>query len=272
MSERTRDGVADEATGLAPGTAVIVNPGGEGNGARAVYHGVVDAVDGSLVDLTCPDPGAATLEIGRAVELAPVRSGVVLTATVVGIGGTARTVAPTTRTSILQPSPGGSVLSLAVGGPISGHEQRAWTRLHLAIPVCASTSAPPGFQNFVGRTRDVSVGGTAFHSFAPVPVGPAVVVLHIDGALRVPRLSRTLEVARPADGSRGWIARVHFVASDQASVEVMGAFIARAILEERTSEPEARSGTDEMAHFLAVTRRGRLEQYRWQHGQERGGQ
>jgi hypothetical protein len=159
------------------------------------------------------------------------------------------------------------VLTLALGGPTAGPEHRAWTRLQLAVPVCASTSEPPGFRNFVGLTRDLSVGGTAIHSFAPVPTGPAVVVLHLDGAQRVARLARTLEVTRPADGSRGWVARVQFVAGDPTSLDVMGAFIARVILDERASAAgRARSGTDDMAYFRAVTRRGRTDSYPWQQG------
>jgi hypothetical protein len=237
---------AGEASTLSPGQPVIVNLASEDGGERSVSNGVVRQVAGAVVSLTCPGP-ATRFEVGRAVEVAAADGDLVLTATVVA--GDATTA---------------DAVSLALGPPIAGPEVRAWTRLQLAVPACVSTSSGDAFHNFIGVTRDVSVGGMAVHGFAPVPPGPAVVVLHIDGAHRLALLARTLDVTRPADGTRGWVARLQFVALDARLRRELGGFIARAILEPGSLAPRGtRSGIDDMQHFRAVTRRGRPHAYSW---------
>ncbi len=238
---------------LEPGQAVIVNLSGvdaDGDARRGARNCVVREVRGDIVALDCPRAAAAAFEVGRSVEVAAADGDVVLGATVVaGIDSGARTGA-------------GSVL-LALGEPITGREQRAWTRLRLAVPVCVSTSTGSGFDNFIGVTRDVSVGGTAVHGFAPTPVGPAIVVLHLDGSHRLALLGRVLDVNRPADGSRGWISRLQFVGQGPGVRVAVGRFVSRAILEPGALAPATRSGIDDMQHFRAVTRRGRPHAYSW---------
>jgi hypothetical protein len=239
--------VSGERVTLSPGQAVIVNLAGAEGGERAVSNGVVREVAGAVVSLTCPRRTEA-FEVGRAVEVATADGDLVLAAPVVEDTG---------RT-------GAGAVSLALGPPIVGRELRAWTRLQLAVPVCVSTYADDAFANFIGVTRDVSVGGTAVHGFAPVPLGPAIVVLHVDGAHRLGLLARILEVSRPADGSRGWLARLSFVGLDAGRRADLGGFIARAIVEPGLLAPSGvRSGIDDMQHFRAVTRRGRPHAYSW---------
>jgi len=232
---------------LTPGQPVIVNLAGAEGGERAVTNGVVQEVSGTVVSLACPRTATAAFEVGRAVEVAVADGDLVLTATVVAGEGS-----------------GAGAVSLALGAPIVGREMRAWTRLQLAVPVCVSTYAEDAFDNFIGITRDVSVGGMAVHGFAPMPPGPAVGVLHIDGAHRLALLARALDVSRPADGSRGWLARLQFVGLDVRLRADLGGFIAQAILEPGSLAPTgARSGIDDMQHFRAVTRRRRPHAYSW---------
>jgi hypothetical protein len=214
---------------------------------RHASNCVVHAASGPIVSLTCPR-ASAIFEVGRAVEVAAADSDLVLVATVVAGPGDAAS---------------GDV-SLALGPPIVGREQRAWTRLELAVPVCVSTFAGDSFHNFIGLTRDVAVGGMAVHGFAPVPTGPAVGVLHIDGSHRLAVLARTLDAVRPNDGTRGWVARLQFVGHDAHLRSAIGGFIAAAILEPSALAPAgARSGIDDMQHFRAVTRRRRPHAYSW---------
>jgi hypothetical protein len=237
---------AGEASTLSPGQPVIVNLADEEGGERSVSNGVVQQVAGAVVSLHCPRT-MGRFEVGRAVEVAAADGDLLLTATVVAGEAT-----------------GTGAVSLALGPPIVNRELRAWTRLQLAVPVCVSAFAKGAFANFIGVSRDVSVGGMAVHGFAPVPPGSCVAVLHIDGAHRLALLARTLEVVRPADGSRGWVARLQFVALDARLRRELGGFIARAILEPGSLAPlGARSGIDDMQHFRAVTRRRRPHAYSW---------
>jgi hypothetical protein len=236
-----------DASTLAPGQAVTVTLAGTDGGDRLASNCVVHAVSGAIVSLTCPR-AAATFDVGRAVEVAAADSDLVLVATVVAGPGDATA---------------GDV-SLALGPPIVGREQRAWTRLELAVPVCISTFGGDSFHNFIGITRDVSVGGMAVHGFAPVPTGPAVGVLHIDGSQRLAILARTLDAIRPTDGTRGWVARLQFAGHDAHLRAAIGDFISSAILEPSALAPAgARSGIDDMQHFRAVTRRRRPHAFSW---------
>jgi hypothetical protein len=241
-----------EQVNVREGQAVIVNPGGlQGVDERPVSNGVVQTVAGGVVSVLCVGQGTAALEVGRAVELAVVGTPLVMSATILGArhaeGG----------------HPTEMHVDLALGPELTRQELRAWTRLQLAVPVCASAFIEGTFRNVIGMTRDLSVGGLMVHSFAPLPFGPVIVSLHLDGAHRLALLGRTLEVLRPTDGARGWLARLQFVATDAAVRQVIGGFIARAILDQDDLDPtgRARSGIDDVAHFRAVTRRNRPGAY-----------
>jgi hypothetical protein len=238
---------------LAPGQPVIVNLAGEED--ERGRNCVVREVAGDVIALDYPRSSAARFEIGRAVEVAAADGEVVLSATVVAGPVAAEGSDGGRRT--------GGTISLALGAPIVGREQRSWTRLRLAVPVCVSAGDGSGFHNFIGVTRDVSVGGLAVHGFAPTPVGPVIAVLHIDGSNRLALLGRVLDVNRPTDGSRGWITRVQFGGQGAGLREAVGRFVARAILEPGALAPPTRSGIDDMQHFRAVTRRGRPHAYSW---------
>jgi hypothetical protein len=93
------------------------------------------------------------------------------------------------------------------------------------------------------------------HSFAPVPPGRVVAVVHLDGRHRLAVLAETLEAFRPRDGERGWMARLQFVASQGAVVDVIRDFVVRALVGQRPPLTRPSSGCDELADLRNASRR-----------------
>jgi hypothetical protein len=234
-----------DGRGFAAGDTVVLSPGGAGGPGGDPVAGTVVDVDGPVVTLRCSARDARPrFPGGRAVEVVSLARELTAWASVIADPAV---LVDETRAEL--------EITLHLGETTRGTESRSWTRVPVEVPVCVSAFGRDGVRNFAGRTRNLSVGGLLMHSFAPVPAGPVVAVVHLDGRHRLAVLSETLEAFRPGEGERGWMARLRFVASDAEVVEVIRGFVVRALVDQRPARSPAASGCDELADLRNATRR-----------------
>ncbi len=231
--------------GLGVGQIVIVTTGGiETAGTGQTLYGVADSVDGPCVTLRHRYKSAPmTFVSGRAVEMAVFGS------------DDRRTASIETCWTAPEHAEHGT-LKLRIGSSLNHHtERRAWTRVPIEVPVCISAMLPDGIRNLVGTTRDVSIGGFLMHTFAPVPNELYVAVMHLDSRRRLTLLAKALEIFRPDDGERGWMARFHFAAPAGPASGAIEDFVVGALFDRRLQAERPTSGCDDLAYFRTVTRR-----------------
>ncbi len=245
------DGPVADGGDAKAGTGGAAGPSSGERGADKVV-GTVVGVDGAVVTLRCPaSDDAARFPGGRAVEVVSLARELTAAATV--LGAEVRVDGPAAAL----------VLRVRLGETLCGTESRSWTRVPVEVPVCVSAFGPDGLRNFAGRTRNLSVGGLLMHSFAPVPAGSVVAVVHLDGRHRLAVLAETLEAFRPRDGERGWMARLRFVATEAHVVEVIRGFVVRALVEQRPTRGRPSSGCDELAALRNAARRRDADSRWW---------